>query len=483
MSKPNERFSPFAKQCFVTTGVCSNVIGIGCIVGFPGVLLPQLHVPGSAIKPSKEMESWIASVLAISMFFGNFMTPPIMDRLGRRIAHFSVTLPILTGWLATIFATNSEALLAGRILQGIGLGMMQPLRCALLGEYASPRHRGGFLATIALAQGFGILLVHTLGSYLSFQHTAAISLSFSLISLVITTYSPESPSWLATVGQYDKCREVFLWLRGKDETPELEKMIEASKQRTNDKKRFKDVLNVAQKKEFYKPVFLMFAVYIMMNFSGPILFATYSTVVLQLLMGPEIDAPFWMVAFDVQRLIFNTGAVYVINRTSRRTMMFATGALCAGSHLAQSGYIFAKSNQYLPFDSLWIPGILVSLQVLSFAVGMIPLPNVIAGEVYPLQYRSLAGCVSVVASSASIFLVLKTFPALIFSVGLQGVYLLHSGVISAGLVVVWFLLPETKGKTLQEIEECFRGKPFELEGGKELETLNRTEEEKMLDKC
>ncbi|XP_063630336.1 facilitated trehalose transporter Tret1-like [Cydia splendana] len=525
MSGSKERFSPFVKQCFVTTGVCCNVIGIGCTLGFPGVLLPRLHQLGSPIRPSKEMESWIASVAAISMFFGNFMTPPIMGRLGRKMAHYAVTVPVLAGWLAMILATSSEALLAGRILHGIGVGMMLPLRSVLLGEYrpshtgcvcvdvhvhgccarhaahatqraahaagvarpyTSPRNRGGFLTTIALAQGFGILFVHLVGTFLSFQHTAIISLSFSVISFLMTIYSPESPSWLATNGQYDKCREVFIWLRGEEEIPELEKMIETSKhlERTNEliSKGLKDIVAIVKKKEFNKPVLLMFAVYIMSNFSGPMLFASYSTVILHLLMGPDIDAHFWMVAFDIQRLIFNIGAVYVINKTGRRTMMFATGALCAGSHLAQAGYVFAKANNYLPFDSLWIPGILVSLQVLSFAVGMIPLPSVIAGEVYPLQYRSLAGSVSIVASAASILLVLKTFPGLISGIGLQGAYLLYTGVIVAGLAVVLFLLPETRGRTLQQIEECFRGEPFEpeRERGKELDPLNITEEEKML---
>ncbi|XP_063390076.1 facilitated trehalose transporter Tret1-like [Cydia fagiglandana] len=484
MPGSKERFSPFVRQCFVTTAVCCNVIGIGCTLGFPGVLLPRLHQPGSPIRPSQEMESWIASVLAISMFFGNFMTPPIMGRLGRKMAHYAVPLPVLAGWLAIILATSSEALLAGRILHGIGLGMMLPLRSVLLGEYTSPRNRGGFLTTIALAQGFGMLFVHFVGTFLSFQHTAIVSLSFSVVSFLMTIYSPESPSWLATNGQYDKCREVFIWLRGEEEIPELEKIIETSKhlEQTNEliSKGFKNIVSIVKKKEFNKPVLLMFAGYIMMNFSGPILFASYSTVLLHLLMGPDIDAHFWMVAFDIQRLMFNIGAVYVINKTGRRTMMFATGALCAGSHLAQAGYVFAKANNYLPFDSLWIPGILVSLQVLSFAIGMIPLPSVIAGEVYPLQYRSLAGSVSIVASAASIFLVLKTFPGLISGVGLQGAYLLYTGVIVAGLVVVLFLLPETRGRTLQQIEECFRGEPFEPKRGKELDPLNITEQEKIL---
>ncbi|KAI8425526.1 hypothetical protein MSG28_011352 [Choristoneura fumiferana] len=413
--------------CFVSGAVCCNIIGHGCLLGFPGVLLPQLHAPGSSIA----------------------------------------------------------ALLIGRVLHGISFGMFMPLRSVLIGEYTSPKNRGGFLTTIALAQAFGILFVHFVGSVTSFQMAAFISMFFSFISLLMTIYSPESPSWLATQGRYDECRKVFIWLRGHDETPELEKMIKATQVKeeapTQKQNFLKEMVEVAKKKEFYKPVLLMFAVYIMLQFAGGTLMASYSTKVIELLMGPDVDAHFWMVALDTQRIFFNIIAVYVINKVKIRTMMFATGSLCAGCHLAMASYVYAKINGLLPFDSLWIPGILINLQIVSVAMGMVPLPSVIAGEVFPLQYRSLGGSISLVAVAGTIFLVLKTFPGLISLMGLHGTYTLYSGILTACLVVTYFLLPETRGKTLQQIEEHFRGKPLvdpETEG-KELTPLNGSEKKSL----
>lgn len=367
------------------------------------------------------------------------------------------------------------------MLHGISFGMFMPLRSVLIGEYTSPKNRGGFLTTIALAQAFGILFVHFVGSVTSFQMTALISMFFSFISLLMTIYSPESPSWLATQGRYDECRKVFIWLRGQDEIPELEKMIKATQAKeevlTQKQNWMNEMLDVAKKKEFYKPVLLMFAVYIMLQFAGGTLMASYSTKVIGLLMGPDVDAHFWMVALDTQRIFFNIIAVYVINKVKIRTMMFATGSLCAGCHLAMAGYVYARNNGMLPFDSLWIPGILINLQIVSVAMGMVPLPSVIAGEVFPLQYRSLGGSISLVAVAGTIFLVLKTFPGLVSLMGLHGTYTLYAGILTTCLVVTYFLLPETRGKTLQQIEEHFRGKPLvdpETEG-KELTPLNGSE--------
>lgn len=145
-----DRISPFLKQCFVTAAVGSNIIGHGCVIGYPAILLPQLLVPNSQIPMSKTAASWLASVLGVTQLLGSFITPPIMERFGRRIAHLAVTMPVLIGWFITMMATSYEPLLIGRILQGLSIGMLSPLRSILIGEYASPKNRGAFLTTVSL---------------------------------------------------------------------------------------------------------------------------------------------------------------------------------------------------------------------------------------------------------------------------------------------------------------------------------------------
>ncbi|CAK1595651.1 unnamed protein product [Parnassius mnemosyne] len=461
MSHAKKKLSPFLKQCFVTGAVCSNIAGHGCILGFPAVLLPQLKQNDSIITLTEEGASWIASVLGITILVGNFITPPIMEHIGRKAAHFAVTLPIIAGWLATIFANSFEALFIGRILQGLSYGMILPLGSVLVGEYTSPKNRGAFLMTVSLAQAFGIFFVHLVGSLLSWQKTGMICISFSITSLLMVLYSPESPSWLAAKGKYDESKKVFRWLRGDEEEDELEEMIQAqmlTKKSGTEKKKItlRGIIEVVKKREFTIPIILMFHANAMMQFAGGTTMAAYSTIIVGLIMGPEASAHLWMVILDAQRLISNTIAVYVINKIKRRTMMFLTGGLCVFSHIAIAGYVYAKIHGVLPYDSLWIPALLINLQFFSVATGMVPLPNVIAGEVFPLEYRALGGSISVVSAAAFIFVTLKTFPGLISCINLHGTYLVYAAVLTYNLIVIWYLLPETKDRTLQQIEEKFK---------------------------
>ncbi|CAH0697654.1 unnamed protein product [Spodoptera exigua] len=459
MSNKRSRFTPFLKQCFVTSAVGINLIGHGAVVGFAAVLLPQLHEPHSDIHTTKAADSWIASVFGITLLIGSFLASPIMGRYGRKVAHYTISVSALVGWLTTLLADSVEMILIGRIIGGLSFGLMLPLRSILIGEYTSPKNRGAFLTTISLTQGCGIFFVHLVGSLLSWRRTALVCLFLPFISLVMTLFTPESPSWLVSKGRYNECREVFHWLRGDEEDAELEAMIEArmnfEKTIRNQKKL--DIIATVQKQEFYKPIILMVHVYAMGQLSGGAIIAAYATTIIELVMNPGVNSGAWMIGLDSQRIIVNTLAIFVINWFKRRTMMFSSGVLCVASHVAIVAYVYLKDQGVLSAEANWIPGILLNIQFFSVSIGMVPLPSVIAGEVFPLEYRSLAGSISQASVAGTMFLVLKTFPGLVDNVGITGTYLVYAGLLTYCLFVIMFLMPETKGKTLQEIEDGYRG--------------------------
>lgn len=215
----------------------------------------------------------------------------------------------------------------------------------------------------------------------------------------------------------------------------------------------------------------MMHAHILVNFSGGTTMTAYSTVILESVMGPEANKYFWMIFLDGQRLVFNGAAVYAINRFKRRTMMFATGAISILSQFSLAGYLYFKVQGSLAYDAFWIPVLLINLKIFAVAVGMLPLPNVIGGEVFPLEYRSIGGTISLASFSGTFFLVLKTFTSLLNSVGMYGLYLVYGGVLTYCMIVIWWLLPETKGKTLKEIEDEFRGQPLSPEEMEELKSL------------
>ncbi|CAG5020400.1 unnamed protein product [Parnassius apollo] len=404
------------------------------------------------------------------MLIGNFVVPSITDRYGRKAALISSSIPAIVGWFVIALAVNAEMLILARFLQGVSIGFTLPLRSVVIAEYASPKYRGGFLTTISLAQGVGIFLIHLIGSLISWQRTSVVCGVLGFLGLVSTFYLPESPSWLAVRGKYEECRKAFRWIRGDDEEKELEELIQSRikfKEELNNKgpqvNRLRMIKTVMYKKEFYKPIILITHCYVMIQVCGNATMPAFSVQILSTMMGPKANAHAWMVILDSLRIVANITAMFIINRFKRRTILFATGGLCTLVHISIAGYVYAKTKNLLIYDAQWISGSLVILQFICIGLGMIPMPTVIAGEVIPLQFRSIISSVCSVVLAIFMFAVLKTFPLLFDSIYLYGTYAVYSSVLTYVLVVLWILLPETSGKTLEQIEIELKGKDFRNE--------------------
>jgi facilitated trehalose transporter len=426
-----------------------------------------------------------ASILGFALIVGNFTAPTIMAKYGRRTANLVSILPMIIGWICIITANTVASLLAARFLQGVSMGMSATLGPVLIGEYTSPNNRGAFLTVISLAIAAGVLLVHTIGSYFTWQWTALVCCIIAFIDLIIVIYSPESPSWLADQGRYDDSRKVFRWLRGDKEEDELKEMIEASRI-VNESKFDVDVnqsivkklrVNVAyfnatiKKKEFYKPIFIMIHIYTLGIWAGASILASYTRDVFENVIGPGANIAVMIITLDAQRIISNAVAVYVIKKIKRRTMLFATVGINLFAFVATAGYVYAKAQNMLPFDHPMIGILLIHIHMFSIATGTVPLPFIIAGELFPLEYRSLAGGISVFFLSFNLFITVKTFPVLLTSIGLHGLYLIYTGIVGYCLVIAGILLPETKDRTLQDIEDEFRGRPLSPEEMKSVQSL------------
>ncbi|CAH2218885.1 jg22700, partial [Pararge aegeria aegeria] len=472
--------------CFVTVGVSVNMAAHGLLIGFAAILLPQLRKPDSVIPIDDASGSWIASILGFALVAGNFIVPTIMAKYGRRTANLASLAPMLVGWFFVILATNITTLLIARLLQGLAMGMSASLGPVLIGEYTSPMNRGAFLTFISLSIATGVLCVHTLGSFLTWQVTALVIACVVFADLLIVMYSPESPSWLADQGRYDECRHVFRWLRGHGEDDELEKMIEASKM-VRDAKAFEKISDTLakklrsnfgyinttmRKKEFYKPIFIMIHIYTLGQWAGANVISAYTIDLFKHIIGDGVNLPLIMITLDIQRILSNSMAVFVIRKVKRRTMLFATVGINLFAFLSIAVYTYCKGYNLLPFDHPAIGIALIHIHMFSIATGTVPLPFIIAGELFPLEYRSLAGGISVLFLSFNLFLTVKTAPFLFKTIGVYGAYILYASVVGYCLIVSLIFLPETKDRTLQEIEDEFRGRPLSPEELKFTQSLS-----------
>ncbi|XP_072946140.1 facilitated trehalose transporter Tret1-like [Epargyreus clarus] len=459
--------TPFMKQCFATSGVTLSAMGDALVMCFTSVLLPQLR-QSEDIKLDAEQESWIASIVGLALIIGIIIVPSIMGRYGRRTANAISNGLLAVSWFALFLASDYHSILFIRLLQGLSIGMTSILAPIIIGEYTSPKYRGAFLSTIALAISLGILFVHSFSVFFTWKQLCLIFTATTLLDCVIVVCSPETPTFLAARGRYEECRKVFRSLRYPEEEIELEKMIKANMNKTvintngtSFRDRFKGKLNyfleMAKKREFYKPVILMFHLHIINEWSGSNIIEAYTRDIYAVIIGKNVDISLVMISTDICNLISNFLAIIIIRKVRRRVMLLGTISLNLLSFLLTAAHVYAKSCGISTFDYPIVGIVLVHFHMFTLAIGNLPLPNIISGEIFCLEYRGISSMITLLFFCVNMIISMKTALFLFANIGLHGTYLLYAGFVSYGLLVSMIMLPETKDKTLLDIEEEFRG--------------------------
>lgn len=413
------------------------------------------------------MLNFSAAVVGLAILPSNLIIPSIMNKYGRKVANIISIVPCILGWVAIVAATSVSWILIGRFFQGFSLGMSTAIGPVLIGEYTTPKYRGSFLSTVSLAMGLGTLFVHCLGLYLSWKTTGIVCTVLAFVDLIIVVYSPESPSWLVHQERYEESKRVFRWLRGADEDEELREMIEANMMLKEIEdafplsesvaKKMKFHWKMIRKKEFYKPILIVIHLYTLLQWCGIYCVSAYATDVVGSIVGTEADVALIVISVGSQRIFTTCLAAFISTKIKRKTLFSIAVSLNITAFFVIAGYTYAKALDMCPGHPL-IGISLVHLHMASMCFGALPFPYIIAGEIFPLEFRGLASSISVVSLTPNLVISVKTMPYLMSSLGLHGAYCVYAAVCGYCLVVIYWLLPETKDRTLQEIEDQFRGR-------------------------
>ncbi|XP_028044316.1 monosaccharide-sensing protein 1-like [Bombyx mandarina] len=461
-------------RCFATSGVTLNMLTHGFMYGFNTGLFAQLRKT-KEIQLDLELESWLASSTNLSFIVGTLFSSIFMDRFGRRPAFIIASATMIISWLIFIAAKSFTALLVAKIFQGFSAGVESTTGYILVGEYVSPNYRASFLASIQPSMLFGDFLTHGLSSICDWRNVAIILAFFSIPGLAFVVFSPESPSFLAKIGKHDQCKKVFYWLRGPDENNEVEMLIRTnlpSKQNAinNDKiNGYKKVIHklsffdtFLKKRELRISLFIMIHLQLINLFSGAFLYDNYTVDVHTAVFGTDKDQYMYLIVMylDIVRMSSSIFSVFLTQKLKRRNMLLSLVSLNILMYLLLGMYVLCKNHNLLPFDHISIGMTLYGFNYFSLAAGSASLPNIVAGEIFPLANRSACGVVCNIMASLYTFINIKNIPYIFSKVGVSGVFFMNAALLSYALGMTMYTLPETKDKTLLEIEIILRGCPI-----------------------
>ncbi|XP_017875465.1 facilitated trehalose transporter Tret1 [Ceratina calcarata] len=457
------------KQVLAAIVAQLGTIGTGMTFGFSAIALPQLQEANSTIpiEEGSTEESWIASMSSIGTPIGCLISGYMMDVLGRKRSLIITEIPALLGWILIAFATDIRMIYAGRFFVGLGSGMVGAPARVYTGEVTQPHLRGMLTAFASIGVSTGVMIEYALGSALAWNTCAAISGILPLAALLLMFLYPETPSYLISRSRPEKARKALKQFRGStyNVNQEMETLIDFSnKNNIKHLTGLREIVRALLKPNALKPFTLLFLYFLIYQWSGTNVITFYAVEIFHD-SGATLDKYLAAVILGVVRLASTIVACILCRICGRRPLTMVSSIGCGLSMLGLGGYMWLKTYwtaNSLPIIATWFPVFCIFAYTITCTLGFLVIPWVMIGEVYPVQVRGIIGGLTTMAAHSFIFTVVKTYPFLVHAITRHGTFILYGGISLFGTIYFYLCLPETKGKTLQEIEDYFSGRKNNL---------------------
>ena len=421
-----------------------------------------------ALTTSSEV-GWAKSCALVGCLLGAVMSGMLSDRFGRK------RLLILSAFLFTVssfgtgLANSYLAFVLWRIIGGAAIGLASNLSPMYIAEVAPAQVRGKLVSINQLTIVIGILLAQVvnwliaqpvppevtareilnswngqLGWRWMFVATAAPSLLFFLGMFFV----PESPRWLVKNGQRERAIDVLARIGGATRATEAIADIEATLANEIERVRFRDLVEPKLRKVLVFGIVLA----VLQQWCGINVIFYYTKDVFAAAGYKVSDILLNIVIVGLANLTFTFVAIQTVERFGRRFLMLAGWAgLTVIYLLLGASYHFGL--QGLPLV------ILVVAAIGCYACTLAPMTWVVLSEIFPNRIRGTAMSIAVFALWSGCFTLTYTFPMLNARLGSAGTFWFYAIICAAGFIYCRRRLPETKGKSLEEIEIQLVGLP------------------------
>lgn len=338
-------------------------------------------------------------------------------------------------------------LYVGRFLTGYGIGIVSYVVPVYIAEIAPSNLRGGLTTLNQLMICIGSSLAFVMGTVITWRNLALTGLVPCFVMLVGLFFIPESPRWLAKLGLEKEFEVSLRRLRGQNaditaEAAEIQANVQSLRKLS--KAKLTDVVEA----KYIRSVIIAFGLMIFQQFGGINGISFYAS---QTFVAAGITSNIGTLAYAVIQVPITMIGAVLMDKSGRRPLLLvsATGTFL-GCFL--TGTAFLMEGQTLLLQ--WVPMLAVSgvlTYIASYSIGMGAVPWVIMSEIFPLHIKGLAGSLAVLINWLGAWAVSYTFNFLM-SWSCPGTFFVFSGFCALTVLFVAKVVPETKGKTLEEIQ-------------------------------
>lgn len=345
-----------------------------------------------------------------------------------------------------------------------------------MAEVSSTKLRPVFTTWSAIFFSLGVLIVYLLGFFLKddWGTVALVTCAFPCLGIALVWFwLPESPPWLITKGRIEEATNNLCKIYAvKHYTTVIQEEIETlvnHKLKTTvvvnyDNKtlasQVKSKLAILLRPTCLKPFVLVLIYFFFQQFAGTFVIVFYAVNIV-VDAGVTLDPYVAIVMVALTRFLTAILVSFLSRTYGRRPHSIVSGALMTICMITLALYLFLIKKDVIATQLSWLPVFLLVAYFFASTLGFLTMPFAMAAEVFPGDIRGTAtgliGCIAYVFN----FITVKTYPAMVSGMGKEAVFCFYGAMALFGTIFIVLFLPETKGKSLQEIEEYFGGRKEE----------------------
>ena len=412
------------------------------------------------ITDSPYMQGWVMGSAILGCLIGVMISGSLSDRYGRKPLMIIASLVFIVAAIGTGISDTLPWFIAYRVLGGIGIGIASNLSPMYIAEVSPANVRGKFVSLNQLTVVIGILSAQLVNWLIAdpITHGEDILQSWNgqmgwrwmfwaggvpaLLFFIMIFIVPESPKWLGTQLQFEKSEKILNRIGGAEYARTETEALRTSLAEVKDKIDFRMLF----KGKMPRILLIGIVIAAFQQWCGINVIFNYAQEIFSAAGYGVSDILFNIVITGVTNVIFTIVGMYAVDKLGRRSLLLfgSIGLACIYAILGACYYFQISGMAVL---------VLVMLAIGCYAMTLAPITWVVISEIFPTRIRGMAMAVSTFSLWTACFILTYTFPLLNNGLGAYGTFWLYGVICLLGFIFVKKNLPETKGKTLEEIEK------------------------------